>query len=78
LADQHFVEEDTVGPPVDTLTVRLIQNDLKAKRKKKKKTEINQKRNKKDGAEILLARERKRKTNPVTQTKGNEFAVHPP
>lgn len=31
LADQHFVEEDTVGPPVDTLTVRLIQNDLKGK-----------------------------------------------
>ena len=48
LADQHLVEEDTVGPPVDTLTVRLIQNDLKAKRKKKKKkTEINQKRKEK-------------------------------
>uniref|UniRef100_A0A2M3ZMV2 Putative secreted peptide n=1 Tax=Anopheles braziliensis TaxID=58242 RepID=A0A2M3ZMV2_9DIPT len=28
LTDEHLVQQHTVGPPIDRLTVRLVQNDL--------------------------------------------------
>ena len=28
LADQHFVEQDAVSPPIDAAPVRLVQDDL--------------------------------------------------
>lgn len=37
LADQHFVEKDTVGPPVDATSVRLVQNDLNRPQHQKEK-----------------------------------------